>query len=65
MLLPKLKNLFVIETCMGIFFQFATNSCKLEPKPINEKSIDGVLRSQTRGGTMIGQMNPLGYGGTP
>ena len=48
--------------CLFLFFSYDKYSTNVT---INDKSIDGVLRSQTRGGTMIGQMNPLGYGGTP
>ena len=46
--LPQLKNLFVSETVRGYFFQLATKSCKLEPRPKVAK-----LFCQWLGGSLI------------
>ena len=31
----------------------------------NDKSLDGVVGKRTRGNRMVGQTNPLSYGGSP
>ena len=48
--------------CLFSYFLHEKYSKKLT---INDENIDGVLRSQTRGGRMVAQPNPLSYGGTP
>ena len=48
--------------CLFSFFSHDKFSTNLS---INYKSIDGVVGTQTRGGKMEVQSNPLSYGGTP
>ena len=60
-----MKEFFNVQKASFCLFSYFLHEKYSKKFTINDENIDGVLRSQTRGGRIVAQSNPPSYGGTP